>query len=75
MYYASACNDPDYNFPVGHTLIWEMILKGKELDLELLEMGPMYYGEENQKLKHICNFKRGFGGFPLPRYNARKRIL
>lgn len=77
-FYASACNHPDTSsrLPVGHALLWEAILRCRERDIELLEMGlqthvPPQAQGAHDKLASISLFKRGFGGFAMPRYHAR----
>ena len=80
-FYASACNRPDAprGPPAGHALIWEAILRLRELGIELLEMGLQTYASSAgpaapDKLVSISLFKRGFGGFAMPRYHARLDI-
>jgi hypothetical protein len=74
-YYASACKHPEVSpsASVGHALLWEGILALKKAGFELLELGPQTYawsaGSENlDKLTNISLFKKGFGGFVMPRY-------
>jgi len=80
-FYASACNYPDTSsrLPVGHALLWEAILRCRERGIELLEMGlqthapPQAQGAQD-KLVTISLFKRGFGGFAMPRYHAHLEL-
>lgn len=80
-FYASACNHPELalGLPVGHALLWEAIVRCREAGIELLEMGLQTYPShaataESDKLISIARFKRGFGGFPMPRYHAHLAI-
>lgn len=80
-FYASACNHPELasGLPVGHALLWEAIVRCREAGIELLEMGLQTYPSqaataESDKLISISRFKRGFGGFPMPRYHAHLAI-
>lgn len=75
--YASACNAPDLqsNVSVGHALLWEGILQMKAKGAEIIDLGIQSYNseasdEQGDKMVQISRFKRGFGGFPMPRMIA-----
>jgi len=78
-YYASAANHPDMedSFGVGHGLIWEAINQCKDKGLHILEMGKQYYGtsdDDSDKEINISNFKRGFGGNLITRYESTLKL-
>jgi len=54
-YYASGCSVVD-----SHTIMWQAILKAKELGCKKFEMGEQVYGDSKEA--NISKFKRGFGG-------------
>ena len=54
-YYASGCSMVD-----SHALMWQAILKAKELGCKRFEMGEQVF--DDTKLGNISKFKRGFGG-------------
>ena len=54
-YYASGCSTVD-----SHALMWQAILKAKEIGCKKFEMGEQVFG--NSKEANISKFKRGFGG-------------
>ncbi len=54
-YYASGCSTVD-----SHALMWQAILKVKELGCKRFEMGEQVF--DDTKLGNISKFKRGFGG-------------
>jgi len=81
-FYASACNHPVYEerLGIGHALIWNGMLAAKESGIELLEMGLQTYEVTGRETVHnkssaISSFKRGFGGFQMPRFQAELRML
>lgn len=78
-YYASACNHPEAaaSMPIGHLLVWEAIRSCRARGIELVEMGPQAAGVAgaDAKLASISLFKRGFGGFTLPRYQATLQLV
>ena len=54
-YYASGCFEVD-----SHALMWQAILKAKELGCKRFEMGEQVF--DDSKVGNISKFKRGFGG-------------
>jgi hypothetical protein len=71
-FYASACNHPVAvtSTPIGHALIWQAILACRSRGMELVEMGMQTPAapDADPKLVSISLFKRGFGGYSLPRH-------
>ncbi len=77
--YGSACNDPDMKkgIAIGHFLQWEAIKWMKEKECKFYEIGWMNYGATlshfpSRKEIEIGRFKRGFGGFAVPVFQAEK---
>lgn len=69
VYYASAADDPEYDYPVPleHLIIWEAIKYYQKRRFYSLEMGLQQFGEQlfdhpDTKDLNISFFKRGFGG-------------
>ncbi|KKN49893.1 hypothetical protein LCGC14_0638190 [marine sediment metagenome] len=54
-YYASGCSTVD-----SHALMWQAIVKAKELGCKRFEMGEQVF--DDTKKGNISKFKRGFGG-------------
>ncbi len=54
-YYASGCSEVD-----SHALMWQAILKAKDLGCKRFEMGEQIF--DDSKVGNISKFKRGFGG-------------
>jgi hypothetical protein len=74
--YASACNHPDQPIgSIGHALLWEGIKIAKLNSARIFNLGTQTYTSKdnpktNNKMVNISKFKRGFGGFPMPRMVA-----
>ena len=64
--YSSAANSSEIeaqkNRNIGHLLLWESIIKLKELKKNFIDLGEASFENiKNDKLKNIIKFKRGFG--------------
>tara|TARA_Y100000590_G_scaffold460246_1_gene619167 strand:+ start:319 stop:1200 length:882 start_codon:yes stop_codon:yes gene_type:complete len=64
--YSSAANnlsvENDKSRSVGHHLMWESIIKLKEMNFNYIDLGSIdEKSMENEKLNNIIKFKKGFG--------------
>jgi hypothetical protein len=73
-------------FPFNHLLMWQLVIHSKKNGSELLDMGGITEGGEDDALVGITNFKRLFPGFEIstgremqvilrPRYNQFHSML
>lgn len=63
--------------PIGHILQWEVMKYLKAHGIEFYEIGEQVFGKTHydipeEKLIHISNFKRGFGGYTAPFWRGIK---
>jgi len=71
-YYGSSCKDPDYQkLPTSHLIQWETIRHLKANGILFYNIGLQDYCWQwfrpvSEKDIAISNFKRGFGGVPVP---------
>lgn len=78
IYYASASKRNDLiEVPVAHFLLWEAVKFAKEKGLKYFELGWQFYEPSFQynttkKESAISEFKRGFGGEPVPQMISEK---
>ena len=67
--YSSAANntiiEKDRSRAVGHLLLWESIIELKRSNYSFLDLGSFNENIQNEKLKNINKFKRGFGPHEL----------
>jgi hypothetical protein len=63
--YSAAANntniEKDRSRAVGHLLLWETIIELKKSKYSFLDLGSFSENIQNEKLKNINKFKRGFG--------------
>lgn len=65
--------------PAGHILQWESMKYLKNHGIEFYEIGEQVYGKTHysnpeEKLIHISNYKRGFGGYTVPFFRGEKKL-
>jgi len=65
-YWSSASRRDLFDKPISHCLIWQALLKAKEMGAVVLEIGtadiPFFDSCPSDKEKSIAYFKKGFGG-------------
>lgn len=78
VYGGSACNDPDCDdLPIRHLIEWKAInwfkVQGHSFyEVGIQEYGPQLHDIPSKKQQEISHFKRGFGGYAVPRFAGEK---
>ena len=77
--YSSAANsrfiEKDKSRYIGHYLLWESIIKLKELNFKYLDLGSeVAMDNVKEKEKNVVKFKKGFGPSELTTYHFSKKV-